>query len=117
MKRGDVVLIDFPFTTGSGSQKRPALVVQCDRNNGRLDDTIVAIITSNTSRAVREPTQLLIDAAHPDWAASGLRLPSVVKCEHLYTFHQKRVLRTIGHLSTATMLQINDCLKSSLELP
>ena len=43
MKRGDVVLVDFPFTSGSVSKKRPALVVQCDRNNGRLQDTIVAI--------------------------------------------------------------------------
>jgi mRNA-degrading endonuclease toxin of MazEF toxin-antitoxin module len=117
MMRGDVVLVDFPFATGSGSKKRPALVVQCDRNNGRLEDTIVAIITSNTGRASREPTQLIIDPAHADWAVSGLRLASVVKCEHLYTFHKQRVLRTIGQLGAATMLQINDCLKASLELP
>jgi mRNA interferase MazF len=56
MKRGDVVLIDFPFTTGSGSKKRPALVVQCDRNNARLHDNIVAIITSNLTRAAFEAT-------------------------------------------------------------
>jgi mRNA interferase MazF len=117
MKRGDVVLIDFPFTTGSGSKKRPALVVQCDRNNARLHDTIVAIITSNLTRAAFEATQYALDPAHPDWAASGLKLASVVKCEHLYTFHQNRVLRTIGQLSAATMSQINDCLKASLELP
>ena len=116
MKRGDVVLIDFPFTTGSGSKKRPALVVQCDRNNARLQDTIVAIVTSNITRASHEPTQYTIDPSHPDWKASGFRLPSVVKCEHLYTFHQQRVLRTIGQLSAATMLEINECLKSSLEL-
>jgi mRNA-degrading endonuclease toxin of MazEF toxin-antitoxin module len=92
-------------------------VVQCDHNNGRLLDTIVAIITSNTGRATREPTQFMIDPAHPDWAASGLRLASVVKCEHLYTFHKQRVLRTLGQFSAATMLQVNDCLKASLELP
>ena len=116
MKRGDVVLVDFPFSTGTGSKKRPALVVQCDRNNVRLQDTIVAIITSNLA-AVHEPTQYAIDNTHPDWLASGLRLPSAVKCEHLYTFHNQRILRIIGRLSAATMLQINDCLKASLELP
>ena len=67
--------------------------------------------------AVHEPTRYAIDETHPDWSASGLKLPSAVKCEHLYTFHKQRVLRTIGDLSAATMLQINDCLKSSLELP
>src|SRR4051794_14666623 len=106
MKRGEVVLVDFPFTTGSGSKKRPALVVQCDRNNVRLQDTIVAIITSNLA-ASHQPTQYVIDPTHSDWAASGLKLPSVVKCEHIFTFQQKRVLRSIGQLSTATMAQIN----------
>lgn len=116
MKRGDVVLVDFPFTTGSGSKKRPALVVQCDKNNARLTDTIVAIITSNLATA-HEVTQYVIDPTHPDWPASGLKLASVVKCEHLYTFHQHRIVRTIGNLSATTMTQINDCLKASLELP
>ena len=117
MKRGDIVLIDFPFSTGHGSKRRPALIVQCDRNNLRLHDSIVAIITSNIVRAVHEPTQYLIEPSHADWAASGLKLPSVVKCEHLYTFHNQRVLATIGQLSAATMQKINECLKSSLELP
>lgn len=117
MKRGDVVLVDFPFGTGAGSKRRPALIVQCDRNNTRLQDTIVAIITSNVSRAAREPTQYLIDVTHPDWPTSGLKLSSVVKCENIYTFHNRRILATIGRLSSAAMQQINDCLKASLELP
>ena len=58
MKRGDVVLIDYPFSAGGGSKVRPALVVQADRNNRRLQDTIVALITSNVSRCHRG------DAAH-----------------------------------------------------
>ena len=103
MNRGDVVLVDFPFTTGSGSKKRPALVVQCDRNNARLHDTIVAIITSNIATA-HEPTPFAIDSAHPDWVDSGLKLNSEVKYEHLFTFHQARILRTIGKLSTTTMM-------------
>src|SRR5690349_5778057 len=45
MKRGDVVLVDFPFASGGGSKVRPALVVQNDRNNALLQDTIVVPIT------------------------------------------------------------------------
>jgi mRNA interferase MazF len=117
MRRGDVVLVDFPFATGGGSKVRPALVVQSDHNNARLQDTIVAIITSNTARAGKEQTQYLIDPGHPDWHASGFRLPSVVKCENLYTFNNRRILRVLGQLSTATMQQVNGCLKVSLGLP
>jgi mRNA-degrading endonuclease toxin of MazEF toxin-antitoxin module len=35
MNRGDVVLVDYPFTTG-GAKVRPALVVQNDRDNARM---------------------------------------------------------------------------------
>src|SRR5437899_2376448 len=114
MKRGEVILVDFPFPTGGGSKKRPALIIQCDRNNARLQDTIVAIITSNVSRAAHEATQYLIDSSHPDWSASGLRLPSIVKCENIYTFNNRRVLAQIGQLSPGTMQSINACLKVSL---
>jgi mRNA-degrading endonuclease toxin of MazEF toxin-antitoxin module len=30
MKRGDVVLVDYPFSEGGGSKVRPALVVMCE---------------------------------------------------------------------------------------
>jgi mRNA-degrading endonuclease toxin of MazEF toxin-antitoxin module len=78
-----VVLALFPFTDGSGTKRRPGLVVQGDRNNRRLNDVILALITSNTQRASQEPTQLLIDIATPDGRQSGLLHPSAVKCEHL----------------------------------
>ena len=58
MNRGDVVILDHPYSDGSGSQVGPALVVQNDRDNQRLTNTIVALITRNISR-VEEPTQML----------------------------------------------------------
>jgi len=39
MNRGDVVLVDWPFSDLSGSKLRPAIVVQADFLNGLLDDT------------------------------------------------------------------------------
>ena len=70
MKRGEVVLVDFPFASGGGSKVRPALVVQNDHNNAVLSDTIVVPITSNVARAARVPTQFAIDQASPDWKRS-----------------------------------------------
>lgn len=57
---------------------RPAVVVQCDRDNARMSNTIAVQVTSNLSRA-HEPTQYLIDSTHRDWLGSGLRRPSVIK--------------------------------------
>jgi len=59
VQRGDVVLVDYPYAAGSRTKVRPVLVIQNDRDNQRLLNTIVAQITSVTRRAL-EPTQLLI---------------------------------------------------------
>jgi mRNA interferase MazF len=114
--RGDVVLADLPFSDRTGSKTRPALVIQNDRNNARLDDVIVAMITRSTSRATREATQLLVDVTTPDGQAAGLLHTSAVKCEHLITLHHSFVQRVIGRLSTSLMSQIDDCLKVSIGL-
>jgi len=114
--RGDIILADLPYTDRTGSKMRPAMVVQNDRNNARLDDVILAMITRTTSRSATEPTQLLIDVTTPEGQATGFLHSSAVKCEHLITLHQKFVQRVIGQLPAALMLQINECLKDSLEL-
>ena len=40
MNRGEVVLLDWPFSDLTGSKLRPAVVVQADYLNGLIDDTI-----------------------------------------------------------------------------
>jgi mRNA interferase MazF len=114
MKRGDVIIVDYPFSDATGRKVRPALVVQADEFNRRLSDTIVALITSSRSRFVGSATQLSIDISTPDGRESGLRLASVVQCENLVTIDQSFAIRTIGHLSVALMQQIDQCLKAAL---
>jgi len=73
--------------------------VQNDVNNRRLQDVILALITSITHRAATEPTQLLIEIASIEGRQSGLLHTSAVKCEHLITLDQRLVKRVIGRLS------------------
>lgn len=115
LRRGDVVLLAFPFTSGKGNKVRPALVVQCDANNDRLKNVIVAMITSTTERA-HEPTQMLIDIAHPAGKQSGLLHTSALKCENLFTVEQSVVLRAIGYLPIESMRDVDKCLKAALGL-
>ena len=116
VSRGDVILAFVPNVGSPGGKMRPALVVQSDPNNARLNETIVAAITSNLSR-VHEATQLLIEVATPDGAASGLLHDSAVRCERLHSLPQADVRRVIGRLSGALMQQIDGCLKAALGLP
>jgi mRNA interferase MazF len=116
VQRGDVILVDWPFAGGGATKRRPALVVQNDRDNQRLTITILVMITSLTRRAL-EPTQLLIDLATPEGRQSGLRLNSVVNCVNLFTVEQTKVVNTLGSLSPAPMQQVDACLKVALDLP
>lgn len=114
--RGDVVIVQFPYQDGARGKNRPALVVQCDQNNRRLQNTVIAMITGNVQRATTEPTQLLIDPGTPDGQSSGLHGASAVKCENLFTIQQAHVLRTIGRLAPALMAKVDGRLTASLGL-
>ena len=117
VSRGDVVLVNYPFASGTGSKVRPAVVIQCDRNNSRLDNTIIAQLTTRTRFANLEPTQLLIEAASPAGQQAGLLVDSALSCENLYTIRQDAIVRKIGTIPDALMPQVAACLKASLELP
>ncbi len=116
MKRGDVVLLDYPFADGSGSKLRPALVVQNDRDNQRLTNTIAALITKNVTR-VHEPTQLLVNLSTPEGRQSGLNQTSAVTWGNLFAVAQTKIRRVIGSLSTTTMTRIDACLRAAFEMP
>ena len=68
MNRGEVAIVDWPFSDLSGSKLRPAVVVQADFLNGLIDDTIYVkvqgqqygipgtVATVNRHNHTREPS-------------------------------------------------------------
>jgi mRNA interferase MazF len=114
VQRGDIVLVDFPYSDQTGSKVRPALVVQSDVWNQRLDDTILALITSKRKRRVGANTQLLVDITTIEGRQSGLRLDSTIQCENLITYDRGLILRVLGRLSANAMSQVDDCLAAAL---
>src|SRR5437868_1215281 len=98
VKRGDVVRVDWPFSDRTGSKVRPAVVVQDDRWNGRIADTVLVLV----SRTLRAPevTDVEIDPAMEPQA--GLRYKSVASCTNLLTIDQWLIVQTFGNLSPAT---------------
>jgi mRNA interferase MazF len=116
VSRGDVVMAFYPFASEPRGKRRPALVIQNDRDNARLQNTVIAQITSNLRR-VGDPSHVLIAVATPDGQRSGLLHDSVVSCNNLVTVRQDRIDQVIGLLSPALMQQVNDALRAALELP
>jgi mRNA interferase MazF len=112
MNRGEVVLVDWPYSDRTGSKLRPAVVVQADFLNGLIDDTVLVQVTS--TRHGIPGTEVMIDPAHE--TSSGLLHLSYVNGTNLLTADPALINQTIGWLSDAAMQQIADCLKKVLDL-
>jgi mRNA interferase MazF len=113
MNRGDVALVNWPYSDLSGSKVRPAVVVQADFLKGLIDDTVLVQITS--TRDGIPGTEVLIDPAQE--TASGLSRVCVASCANVLTFDQALIRQTVGALSDGIMRQIEGCLRTVLELP
>jgi mRNA interferase MazF len=113
MNRGEVVLVDWPFSDLTGAKLRPAVVVQADYLNGLIDDTIYVKMTG-TKYGI-PGTEVEIDPAIE--TASGLLKISFASCKDLLTRDQTHVHHNLGVVSDAIMQQVAACLKQVLELP
>jgi mRNA interferase MazF len=116
MRRGDVVLAFYPFASGTGGSRRPALIVQSDLYNQRISNTIIIQITTNLQRA-GDAAHVLIEVATPDGKQSGLLHDSLISCINLATIDPSRISTVIGSLSGSIMHRIDACLKAALDLP
>lgn len=94
-KRGDVVLVPFPFTDLSTTKQRPALVVSPDVWNASQPDVVLVAITSQMPS---QPETGSITLTTADWQTAGLPKPSRIRTAKLFTMHQGLIRRPLGHL-------------------
>jgi mRNA interferase MazF len=113
MNRGDVVLVDWPFTDSTGSKLRPAVVVQADYLNGLIDDTILIQITSKGHGI--PGTEVRLDPILEP--SSGLVIVSFAFCPNNLTVEQATIDQILGTLTDAAMQQIDASLKATLGIP
>ena len=93
--RGDVVLVLFPDSNLRTAKRRPAVVVQADGLDAGLPQTIVAMITSNMSRA-GHPSRISVSRTSSQGQQMGLLTDSVVMTDNLATILENEIDRTIG---------------------
>jgi len=108
-RRGEVVLLPFPFTDLSATKRRPAIVRSTETYNVRRADIIVAPITSEVAHRLRD------DCFLSEWSAAGLVKPSVVKAV-LGTIEQARVTRKLGSLSAADLRAVERAIAAAIGL-
>lgn len=89
---------------------RPALILQNDIANRYSPITIVAAITSQFDLPTY-PTEVLITPPE-----EGLQSQSVVLLNQIRSIDRQRLLRRLGTLSEATLLQVDQAIQISLGL-
>ena len=104
-RRGDIVLVSFPFTDLSSSKKRPALVVSPDSFNDTTSDVVLAAITSQVS----EDTPLTI--VESDCVDGALPRASAVKPSKLFTIHSTLVVKKVCTLRRKKLDAVLDDLR------
>jgi mRNA interferase MazF len=112
MRRGDIVLVVWPYSDMSGAKPRPAVVIQADFLNTRIADSVFVQITG-TSR--NTSTEIVL---HPAVEVnSGLSFVSYAVCNNILTLDKRFVRRCLGELSAAALRRIEVGVKTALALP
>jgi mRNA interferase MazF len=97
-KRGDVVLVLFPDSNLRTAKRRPALVIQSDNLNTGLEQTIVAMITSNMKRA-GHPSRVTVLLDSSEGREARILMDSVVMTDNLVTVRESEIDRELGRLN------------------
>ena len=105
MKKGEIVLIPFPFTDLTGSKLRPALVLVADSN-----DVTVSFIT--TQIRWHEATDVIIKPSPPN----GLKKESLPRLSKLATIDSNLITGILGELDANTIQTVNQNLIKILKL-
>ena len=97
-RRGDIVLVTFPFTDLTATKQRPALVISPDSVNQLSQDLILAAITSQLTE---DEYGLPLEAG--DFAEGHLPKQSMLRLTKIFTIHSLLIRKKIGALKPATM--------------
>lgn len=102
--RGEIFLVCLDPTIGSEINKtRPALIISNDINNQVAQTVTVIPITSITGKIY--PFETLLSSQE-----SGLSKDSKAKCNQIRTIDKKRLVKSIGKVSTDKLKEIENSL-------
>ena|SRR2546428_57953 len=112
-RRGQLVVVNVPFSNHSGVKPRPALVVSAEEFHGSLPDVIVCPVSSQP-RYFRRPGSG--DCRLVRWRSVGLRHPSTVRVSKVLTVDKQIIKRILGSLSQQNMLEVETILRRAFGL-
>lgn len=107
---GDIVLINYPYTSAKAAKKRPAVIVSNAQYNDTRNEFVAMPITSQMDR-----TDYPGDTVILDWKKTGLRKPGLTK-GILFTLEEYIIVKLIGQMTHRDMENIRLSLREILAL-
>lgn len=92
LKRGDIVLVPFPFTDLAAEKLRPAVIVSPDPQES---DIVIAFISSIVPSGELPMADFLLAPNHSDFPQTGLKKASVFKMKKLLTIEKPRLFAVL----------------------
>lgn len=113
IKRGEIVLLSFPFTDLQTTKVRPALVVSSDSFNKIGRDAVFILITS---KRYDGPFDIRLERDYSGFRATGLKLSSTLRTSRIMCLEQSLVRERLGYLDTKILQKVEQVLMRLLDL-
>lgn len=113
IKRGEIVLLSFPFTDLQTTKVRPALVVSSESFNKIGKDAVFIFITS---KHYEGPFDIQLDQSDSGFKSTGLRVSSTLRISKIMCLEQVLIRRRLGYLDAKTLQKVEQALISLFDL-
>lgn len=110
MKKGDIVLCQFPFTDGSDKKLRPALVISGADINSTQDVILVQITSSGVEDQYCVPIS-------KEELITPIDKISIVRCNKIFVAHQNLIAKTVSSVKTSLYVKVEDKICSIIRNP
>lgn len=112
LKKGDIVLAEFPFTDLSQKKLRPALVLWA---SSTIDEITICFISSQNVFSL-SLDEFALNASDPEFYRTGLKVSSKVRVTRIVSLEQRLILRRLGELGSQQMQELNATIIQAFQL-
>ena len=112
LKKGDIVVVNFPFDTFKRSKKRPAIVIWAKED---LQAFTLIMITSK-ELDIQRKGEFIILCNHPEFFNTGLKVNSKVRAYRMATLHRSLILGKLGTLGKQLKKELDENIRVAFDL-
>jgi mRNA-degrading endonuclease toxin of MazEF toxin-antitoxin module len=115
IRRGSVVLVNFPFADGYSTKVRPAVIITPDNLLSLMNDTLCVFISSSKSIQLLS-SDFVIETNSPSFPETGLQFRSTIRTYKIALLEKSLINRVLGVFSDVLIEELNQHLKIALGL-